>query len=84
MQNRVYEQTKIKNNYCKTRIRSRIKIISVLMWRDIMNSIKAITQLEELRRDRLSFIQNSDSDEIYLNDIKAISLAVMALKSVLT
>ena len=45
-----------------------------------MNSIKAITQLEELRRDRLSFIQNSDSDEIYLNDIKAISLAVMALK----
>ena len=49
-----------------------------------MNSIKAITQLEELRRDRLSFIQNSDSDEIYLNDIKAISLAVMALKSVLT
>ena len=29
-----------------------------------MNSIKAITQLEELKRDRLSFIQNDESDEI--------------------
>lgn len=45
-----------------------------------MNSIKAITQLEELKRDRLSFIQNDDSDEIYLNDIKAITLAIKALK----
>lgn len=27
-----------------------------------MNSIKAITQLEELKRDRLSFIQNDESD----------------------
>ena len=41
-----------------------------------MNSIKAITQLEELKRDRLSFIQNDESDEIYLKDIKAISLAL--------
>lgn len=41
-----------------------------------MNSIKAITQLEELKRDRLSFIQNDDSDEIYLNDIKAITLSI--------
>lgn len=45
-----------------------------------MNSIKAITQLEELKRDRLSFIQNDESDEIYLKDIKAISLAIKALK----
>lgn len=36
-----------------------------------MNSIKAITQLEELRRDRLSFIQNSDSEceKKYINDV---------------
>lgn len=45
-----------------------------------MNSVKAIAQLEELKRDRLSFIQNDESDEIYLNDIKAISLAIKALK----
>lgn len=45
-----------------------------------MNSIKAISQLEDLKRDRLSFIQNDESDEIYLNDIKAISLAIKALK----
>lgn len=45
-----------------------------------MNSIKAIAQLEDLKRDRLSFIQNDESDEIYLNDIKAISLAIKALK----
>lgn len=45
-----------------------------------MNSIKAIAQLEELKRDRLSFIQNDESDEIYLKDIKAISLAIKALK----
>lgn len=49
-----------------------------------MNSIKAITQLEELKRDRLSFIQNDESDEIYLKDIKAISLAIKALKNVPT
>lgn len=45
-----------------------------------MNSIKAIAQLEDLKKDRLSFIQNDESDEIYLNDIKAISLAIKALK----
>ena len=45
-----------------------------------MNNIKAITQLEDLKRDRLSFIQNNELDEIYLNDIKAINLAVKALK----
>lgn len=45
-----------------------------------MKSINAITQLEELKRDRLSFIQNDEFDEIYLKDIKAISLAIKALK----
>ena len=45
-----------------------------------MNNINAINQLEELKRDRLSFIQNDENDEIYLNDIKAISLAIKALK----
>lgn len=45
-----------------------------------MKSINAITQLEELKRDRLSFIQNDESDEIYLKDIKAISLAIKTLK----
>lgn len=45
-----------------------------------MNNIKAITQLEELKKDRLSFVQNNESDEIYLNDIKAISLGIKALK----
>lgn len=45
-----------------------------------MKSINAITQLEELKRDRLSFIQNDESDEIYLKDIKAISLEIKALK----
>lgn len=45
-----------------------------------MKSINAITQLEELKRDRLSFIQNDESDEIYLKDIKTISLAIKALK----
>lgn len=45
-----------------------------------MKSINAITQLEELKRDRLSFIQNDESDEIYLKDIKAISLVINALK----
>lgn len=45
-----------------------------------MNNINAITQLEDLKRDRLSFIQNNELDEIYLNDIKAINLAIKALK----
>ena len=45
-----------------------------------MNNIKAITQLEDLKRDRLSFRQNNEQDEIYLNDIKAINLAIKALK----
>lgn len=45
-----------------------------------MNSVKAILQLEDLKRDRLSFIQNNELDEIYLNDIKAINLAIKALK----
>ena len=49
-----------------------------------MNSIKAITQLEELKRDRLSFIQNDESDEIYLKDIKAISLAIKCGKELKT
>jgi len=45
-----------------------------------MNSIQAIMQLEDLKRDRLSFINNNELDEIYLKDIKAINLAVKALK----
>ncbi|MCI9015934.1 MAG: hypothetical protein HFJ53_02040 [Clostridia bacterium] len=44
-----------------------------------MNSVKARMQLESLKRDRLSFIHNNDLDEIYLNDIKAINLAIKAL-----
>lgn len=45
-----------------------------------MNSAKAISQLEDLKRDRLSFIHNNELDEIFLDDIKAISLAIKALK----
>lgn len=45
-----------------------------------MNSAKAIIQLEDLKRDRLSFLHNNELDEIYLQDIKAISLAIKALK----
>ena len=45
-----------------------------------MNSIKAISQLENLKQDRLSFIHNNKLDEVYLEDIKAISLAIKALK----
>lgn len=45
-----------------------------------MNSVKAISQLEDLKRDRLSFIYNNDLDEVFLNDIKAINLAINALK----
>lgn len=45
-----------------------------------MNSIKAISQLEDLKRDRLSFIHNDELDTVFLNDIKAISLAIKALK----
>ena len=44
-----------------------------------MNSVKAIMQLETLKRDRLSFIHNDDLDETYLDDIKAINLAIKAL-----
>lgn len=44
-----------------------------------MNNIKAIQQLESLKRDRLSFVHNNELDEIFLNDIKAISLAIKAL-----
>lgn len=45
-----------------------------------MNNIKAIEQLEDLKRDRLSFVQNNELDEVFLNDIKAINLAIKALK----
>lgn len=44
-----------------------------------MNSAKAIKQLEDLKRDRLSFIHNNDLDEVFLNDIKAINLSIKAL-----
>ncbi len=45
-----------------------------------MNSIKAIAQLEDLKKDRLSFVHNNELDDVFLNDIKAISLAINALK----
>lgn len=45
-----------------------------------MNNLKAINQLEDLKRDRLSFIHNNDLDKVFLEDIKAISLAIKALK----
>lgn len=44
-----------------------------------MNNIEAIRQLEDLKRDRLSFIHNDELDEIFLKDIKAISIAIKAL-----
>lgn len=45
-----------------------------------MNSVKAISQLENLKKDRLSFVHNNELDEVFLQDIKAISLAIKALK----
>lgn len=45
-----------------------------------MNNIKAIAQLEDLKVDRLSFIHNNELDAVFLNDIKAINLAIKALK----
>lgn len=45
-----------------------------------MNSIKAIAQLEELKKDRLSFVQNNELDQVFLADIRAINLAIKALK----
>lgn len=45
-----------------------------------MNNVKAIAQLEDLKRDRLSFVHNDELDNVFLNDIKAISLAINALK----
>lgn len=46
-----------------------------------MNNIKAIAQLEDLKVDRLSFIHNNELDAVFLNDIKAINLAIKALKN---
>ena len=45
-----------------------------------MNSVKAINQLEDLKRDRLSFVHNTDLAEVFLDDLKAIRLAINALK----
>ena len=45
-----------------------------------MNNIQAIKQLEDLKKDRLSFVHNNELDEVFLEDIKAISLAIKALK----
>lgn len=45
-----------------------------------MNSVKAINQLEDLKKDRLSFIHNNELDNVFLDDIKAISLAIKALQ----
>ena len=39
-----------------------------------MNNVKAIAQLEDLKRDRLSFIHNDELDSVFLDDIKAINL----------
>lgn len=47
-----------------------------------MNNIKAIAQLEDLKVDRLSFIHNNELDAVFLNDIKAINLAInLAIKA---
>ena len=45
-----------------------------------MNSVKAINQLEDLKKDRLSFVHNNELDSVFLDDIKAISLAIKALQ----
>lgn len=45
-----------------------------------MNNVKAIVQLEALKSDRLSFIHNNELDTVFLDDIKAINLAIKALK----
>ena len=45
-----------------------------------MNRLKAIEQLEDLKRDRLSFLHNNELDVIFLKDIKAITLGIEALK----
>ena len=45
-----------------------------------MNNIQAIKQLKDLKKDRLSFIHNNELDEVFLEDIKAISLGIQALK----
>ena len=45
-----------------------------------MNNIKAIEQLEELKKDRLSFVQNNELDQVFFADIRAINLAIKALK----
>ena len=45
-----------------------------------MKNIKAIQQLEDLKRNRLSFINNNELDSVFLDDIKAISLAIKALE----
>lgn len=37
-----------------------------------MNSVKAINQLEDLKKDRLSFVHNNELDSVFLDDIKAI------------
>lgn len=43
---------------------------------------EAIEQLEDLKRDRESFIkcEDEESDKIYLEDIKAIDIALQVLK----
>lgn len=44
-----------------------------------MNNIQAIQQLEDLKKNRLSYIQNNKLDKVFLEDIKAISLAIKVL-----
>lgn len=45
-----------------------------------MNRLKAIEQLEDLKKDRLSFLHNNELDRVFLEDIKAITMAIEALK----
>ncbi len=45
-----------------------------------MNRLRAIEQLEDLKRDRLSFLHNNEIDKVFLEDIKAITMGIEALK----
>lgn len=45
-----------------------------------MNRLKAIEQLENLKRDRLSFLHNDELDRVFLEDIKAITMGIEALR----
>lgn len=46
-----------------------------------MDNKQAIEQLEDLKKDRESFI-TEDSDEVYKKDVEAIEIAITALRIV--